>query len=385
MVSGTAIYSLPNDFLRLISIEGLANPGGIINSVNGLIPVSADWEERHTIINGEITFYPTPTYTLARDFRYKAGLYLEKEESYPDMGEDEKRIKFYYNSKIFIEYYEGTLVALDSLRKLGISIDLQVYDTENNTQKVKEIASLPEIAEMDLIIGPVYAKNISIVADKIAGKNINIISPLDSKDSIIHSVSNLFQVNASSGMRINKMADYINKIDNKNIIIVHTETSKEKKLIEILEQKLSRNGDTTSSLKTLFFKKNSEIYKLQSLLSRESANIIIVPSDDEVVVTNLMSKLSPLAEKFSLTVFGSRRWETFSNMDFEYYSLLNIHYHANTYNDDFSEELFNFENKFKNIFECKPSDYAIHGFDIMFYFIDRFTKQCTRSNKNGHY
>lgn len=296
-------------------------------------------------------------------------LYLKDNANMRIIGsEEEKRIKFFYNSKIFIEYYEGTLLALDSLRKLGISIDLQVYDTENNTQKVKEIASLPEIAEMDLIIGPVYAKNISIVADKIAGQNINIISPLDSKDSIIHSVSNLFQVNASSGMRINKMADYINKIDNKNIIIVHTKTSKEKKLIEILEQKLSRNGDTTSSLKTLFFKKNSEIYKLQSLLSRESANIIIVPSDDEVVVTNLMSKLSPLSEKFSLTVFGSRRWETFSNMDFEYYSLLNIHYHANTYIDDFSEEMFNFENKFKNVFEYKPSDYAIHGFDIMFYF-----------------
>lgn len=91
VISGTATYSLPEGFLKLISIESMANPSGIINSADGLIPISSDWEERYTIINGVITFYPTPAYTLARDFRYKSGLHLDG-LAYPDMGEDEKRI-----------------------------------------------------------------------------------------------------------------------------------------------------------------------------------------------------------------------------------------------------------------------------------------------------
>ena len=39
----------------------------------------------------------------------------------------------------FIEYYEGLLLAVDSLKNTGCSIDLSVYDTGNGTKKLKEI------------------------------------------------------------------------------------------------------------------------------------------------------------------------------------------------------------------------------------------------------
>ena len=39
----------------------------------------------------------------------------------------------------FVEYYEGLLLAVDSLRNMGTSIELSVYDTGNGTKKVKEI------------------------------------------------------------------------------------------------------------------------------------------------------------------------------------------------------------------------------------------------------
>lgn len=72
IVPGTATYNLPADFVKLIKLAGLFTPDGIIHSAAGLIPVPATWEERFTVRNGQITFHPTPTYTVARDFRYKA-------------------------------------------------------------------------------------------------------------------------------------------------------------------------------------------------------------------------------------------------------------------------------------------------------------------------
>ena len=38
----------------------------------------------------------------------------------------------------FVVYYEGLLLAVDSLRNMGTSIELSVYDTGNGTKKVKE-------------------------------------------------------------------------------------------------------------------------------------------------------------------------------------------------------------------------------------------------------
>lgn len=98
IVAGQATYDLPADFLSMIQIETLISADGVLHSSGGLIPVSANWEERFTIRNLQITFKPTPTYSMARDFRYKAGWVLTPAEDqydndeYETLGEREGRI-----------------------------------------------------------------------------------------------------------------------------------------------------------------------------------------------------------------------------------------------------------------------------------------------------
>lgn len=95
IVSGTASYNLPADFLKLVMLEGIASADGVIISSQGIIPVSANWEETYQIVNKVITFKPTPMYSLTRDLRYKAAWVLtgsEGNETYADMGDDEAEI-----------------------------------------------------------------------------------------------------------------------------------------------------------------------------------------------------------------------------------------------------------------------------------------------------
>lgn len=73
IVSGTATYDLPAGFIRLISLEGIA--GEVLRDGAGyLVPASPSLaRERHTVSGGEITFHPTPAYSLSRTLRYAAG------------------------------------------------------------------------------------------------------------------------------------------------------------------------------------------------------------------------------------------------------------------------------------------------------------------------
>jgi len=101
IVPGTATYDLPADYLKMIALESFASADGVLISAQGLIPISANWEEQHTIRNGQITFYPTPTFTMAREMQYKAawvGTDIEADDSvaadtdYETMSEREARI-----------------------------------------------------------------------------------------------------------------------------------------------------------------------------------------------------------------------------------------------------------------------------------------------------
>ena len=89
IVSGTASYTLPSDFVRLIEMDSLTNSSDVILTGSGIIPVGSGYSERWTIANGTITFYPTPSYTMTRNFEYLAGWALDLSNEYADMGEAE--------------------------------------------------------------------------------------------------------------------------------------------------------------------------------------------------------------------------------------------------------------------------------------------------------
>jgi len=92
IVSGTAAYALPSDFLFLTQVGTLANPSGVIVSDAGLIPVNANWQERWYVTGRTITFYPTPTYSISRDVWYAAGHVLNTAGEYADLLEEEATI-----------------------------------------------------------------------------------------------------------------------------------------------------------------------------------------------------------------------------------------------------------------------------------------------------
>ena len=82
----------------------------------------------------------------------------------------------------FVEYYEGLLLAVDSLRNMGTSIELSVYDTGNGTKKVKEILKEDALSNANLIIGAVQNDQIGLIADFAQKHNIKYVIPFTSKN-----------------------------------------------------------------------------------------------------------------------------------------------------------------------------------------------------------
>lgn len=91
IISGTAAYALPADFLKMILLDALVGLDGVIVSQGGLIPLSKDFEEEWTIINKNIMFYPTPAYSMTRYFKYKAA-WVATGGDYTTLGENEAQI-----------------------------------------------------------------------------------------------------------------------------------------------------------------------------------------------------------------------------------------------------------------------------------------------------
>jgi LysM repeat protein len=79
----------------------------------------------------------------------------------------------YPGSIDFLEMYEGILLASDSLRSMGLNINIHTYDIKSDTISVLRLIESGQLAGTDLIIGPVYSKNLSIVSGY--ARNLGII------------------------------------------------------------------------------------------------------------------------------------------------------------------------------------------------------------------
>jgi hypothetical protein len=118
VVSGTATYNLASDFLFLVELEGIASADGVIVSETGLIPVSAVWEEDCYIDGTTITFDPTPTYSLSRDYRYAAIYELtgsSGSETYARLSQNGARFVLLYAQYLALTQ-QGNAVAGDGWR-----------------------------------------------------------------------------------------------------------------------------------------------------------------------------------------------------------------------------------------------------------------------------
>ena len=100
-------------------------------------------------------------------------------------------------------------MAVDSLKRLGYTIDLYVYDTERDPNTVQRLVGELNLLSPDLIIGPVYANTYKAVAEQLGNRTIPMIFPLSSRGGDLVRFPNFVQLNTSTVSLVEEMADWI--------------------------------------------------------------------------------------------------------------------------------------------------------------------------------
>ena len=88
---------------------------------------------------------------------------------------DTEKKKINEDTQLSLEFYNGFLLALDTLKDLGLKVKLKVIDTSNDTAYVKSLISNKSIGKPDVIItDPPRAG----MHDKLVKKLLEIQAPL---------------------------------------------------------------------------------------------------------------------------------------------------------------------------------------------------------------
>ena len=285
-----------------------------------------------------------------------------------------------YPRSRMVEYYEGFLLALKEMKKMGISVDLQTYDTGSETKEIPALLKKKEMQNINLLIGGFYDEQIKLLARFAKEKNIPYVIPATSQSNEPLYNPNVYQVNTPQSALYSKASlAFINKYGRDNIIIVSDETgtSNKKEFIDLLKQDLQ---DRNIQYKTVTYGAN--FYSNVKTLTNANQKNVVVPSDDSIeTLTKITAPLKGLVENqpnISLSLFGYPTWQVYSAKFSTDFFRLNTTFYSAFYSDSSAPEVKTFNNTFykwyTRVLETNFPKYGIFGYDTGMYFIQLINK-----------
>jgi LysM repeat protein/ABC-type branched-subunit amino acid transport system substrate-binding protein len=272
-----------------------------------------------------------------------------------------------------VEFYEGVLMAVDSMKRAGMKVILHVYDIdEADSEKVKTTLEKPEFATMDLILGPLSPGPFYTVSNWAKEHSVAIVSPVSPANKVLFKHPDAVKALPSLSTQMEQLATFVgehHKSD--NVIMVTSGNVKEQAAATAFRINVSKllfpeGGDTIKTTRGMS--------GLEALLKKDKANVIVIPSGStsltQPFVSDLLRSLNTLSDKYVIVVYGLSSWMGFDNLDPEYLEKLQFHFVAPWFIDyDSSATTQKFLDDYNKDFRGDASMYAFAGYDVGLFFL----------------
>jgi len=261
--------------------------------------------------------------------------------------------------RVALDFYSGALMAAEFAKDKGISVTLNVYDTEKSDTKVASIISTREFEDVDAVIGPLLQKNVEKASDMLKNKKIPVFSPLSNREMAMN--DNLFQTLPTDAVLQKTMIHYLKThISGKNIIIISD--SKRAKQREMIQTAIP-TAKTVSPRGGNYIQASD----ITSVASEGMENWVILESGNPVLVSSAVNVLSAMPANYRIRLFtldknDAYEWNEVSSMRL---AKLNFTFPSVNKNVD-EQERIPFLISYKNKYGVQPNRYAIRGFDVTY-------------------
>ena len=274
-----------------------------------------------------------------------------------------------------VEYYEGFLMAVDSLKEKGVSIDLYTYDSGKTTASVKQILNKPEMKTMDIIFGPAHADQVKPMAEFAEKNNLRLVVPFTSKGDDVFNNPSVYQINTPQSYLYSEVYEhYLRKFPNAHVVFLDANTGHTDKadFIKGLKEELKNRQMTFKELKGEDI--NPEGMKLVVDSLRE--NVIIPTSGRNVALIKILPQMIVTSREhpnYNMKLFGYPEWQTYTDDHLASFFELDTYFYSSFYTNNLFPEAIRFINAYRKWYSKDMANtfpkYGMLGFDTAYFFL----------------
>ncbi len=269
-----------------------------------------------------------------------------------------------------LDFHSGVLMAIEVLKDLGISLNVDVYDTQNQVSEVSDIIKSNNFESVDAVIGPLIGKNFAKAAMDLRSLNVPVISPIGNNVKLL---DNVFQAKPADNLLKSGIVNFVKSDTLVNNIIIIAD-SKNIAIANELKREFNRA--------TIVYSRKNEDGKDENYVLvddiknalKPGKNIVFLETKNEGFASNVTSILNTLNQKeniqekkeeITILLVTTNKNKAFEGDEISNEHLSNLQFHFVTSSKEYSEKSDNaFVKEYTERYKVTPNSRAVLGYDL---------------------
>ena len=267
-----------------------------------------------------------------------------------------------------LEFYEGAQMALDTLAKEHVQLDVQIYDTRSAKESVQQVLGDSSMDHVGLMIGQVAnAVEMQQLAAAAQKKNIPFIDASYPNDGGITNNPSLVILNSTLRSHCEAIYRYLQRnYATKSLVFFRKSGAQEDRLKSYFTDLDKKTAGVPLKIKYVTLDDNFDASAISAALDDETLTVCIAGSLDDGFGTRLCQLLAGL-KNFQTKVIGMPTWD---NLDWTKpeYSGEEIVYTTPFYINPQDTLVKTIQQVYKTRFYSRPSDMVFRGYETVYRF-----------------
>ncbi|GAB2952377.1 hypothetical protein GCM10027048_16830 [Hymenobacter coalescens] len=303
----------------------------------------------------------TPRPRPQRKTSYNVAVLLPFEFSDPSW-ETRRRLQF------VTDLYAGMKLAQDSLQREGRTLNLYAYDTGADTLQLKQLLQQPELAGMDMMVGPVYKSGAKILARFAQQNQIVAVNPLSQDGSLVLDNAWYYLYEPSTATQGRAAAEYAYRAfgGGRPAVIFHEDTKDETAFAEAYRKTFEALGGKVLAVRSLDSDNPESLNAGFGGLDLKSAGHLVVASDHRKAGPFTLGIMQSQGLAVPLITYAS--WQENPSIEPAQLDRREVYFVQPKYLDSTLPGVRRFRQLYTQQQNIPPSVFAASGFELLYYF-----------------
>lgn len=266
-------------------------------------------------------------------------------------------------AEVPLDFLQGFELAMENLSQKGHKFRVTVLDSRDNVAHTGVLARSGEVQSADIIIGPIFPKEISAFAQAAKLSQSLQVSPLAASKPSQFNVPNLVSMVAPIDLHSEGLAGHLEEVSRTgdHIILLNLQDEDSHGFLVPLRKSLQA--------KKIGFSEITDIEAMADKLVASGLNRVVIGSNQKFQVNPALNRLIELETErgVQIELYGHPNWSR-ESFDLTNLQLLNAKITTSYYVNSNQSNVRDFESKYRARYKLEPSEYAYKGFDTGYFF-----------------